>query len=167
MDAAGLGSNEQLNTPGNGRVNVLSSNRYTAALRTYNLTVDTVHTFYVLAGTTLVLAHNTAPCNLYDGDGWQHVLRDHVDGSPGVDPEATLFDPHLDPDGIGDLIEDTISTNVGHPNTPDPVTGQPRSGVVYEDTFGGPVGRRQDGTLLYNIRAVLNDDGSLRTAFPL
>lgn len=43
--------------------------RYNAANRTYNLTVDGVHTYYVLAGNTPVLVHNSGcgPTTFYHG----------------------------------------------------------------------------------------------------
>ena len=58
-DAADLTTDEQLATPGNGRARVTGARHYAANLRTYNLTVDTTHTYYVLAGETLVLVHNS------------------------------------------------------------------------------------------------------------
>ncbi|MEU4246905.1 hypothetical protein AB0F15_05785 [Amycolatopsis sp. NPDC026612] len=59
---------EQLATPGDGRATVTANNRYATALRTYNLTVEGVHTYYVLAGDTPVLVHNTVPCPVGAGD---------------------------------------------------------------------------------------------------
>ncbi|WP_370643853.1 hypothetical protein [Amycolatopsis sp. DSM 110486] len=35
--------------------------RYTSSFRTYNLTIDTTHTYYVLAGSMPVLVHNCEP----------------------------------------------------------------------------------------------------------
>ncbi|WIX85508.1 RHS repeat-associated core domain-containing protein [Amycolatopsis sp. DG1A-15b] len=57
-DAADLKVGDQLATPGGGRIDVGVVRRYTASDRTYNLTVDSVHTYYVQAGTTPVLVHN-------------------------------------------------------------------------------------------------------------
>jgi RHS repeat-associated protein len=59
-DAANLKGDDQLSAPGGGRVAVQALHRYTATNRTYNLTVENVHTYYVLAGTTPVLVHNTS-----------------------------------------------------------------------------------------------------------
>ncbi|MEU0529104.1 RHS repeat-associated core domain-containing protein [Amycolatopsis tolypomycina] len=59
-DAADLETGDELATPGDGRITVGFVRRYGASDRTYNLTVDSVHTYYVLAGTTPVLVHN---CN--------------------------------------------------------------------------------------------------------
>ena len=40
--AADLKFGDQLDTPGDGHVTVLALRRYTVAIRTYNLTIDTV-----------------------------------------------------------------------------------------------------------------------------
>jgi len=61
-DAADLRIGDQLDTPGDGHVAVVSAHRYTTSIRTYNLTIDTVHAYYVIAGGTPVLVHNGTPC---------------------------------------------------------------------------------------------------------
>ncbi|MEU6535120.1 polymorphic toxin-type HINT domain-containing protein [Streptomyces sp. NPDC047000] len=46
-----------------GHTVIITGNRsYTKHARTYNLTVDDLHTYYVLAGATPVLVHNSTPC---------------------------------------------------------------------------------------------------------
>ena len=57
-NAADLKPGDQLDTGGNGTATVVSSWRFTSSMRTYNLTVDGLHTYYVLAGATPVLVHN-------------------------------------------------------------------------------------------------------------
>ncbi|SFW90170.1 hypothetical protein SAMN04489730_7467 [Amycolatopsis australiensis] len=61
-DAAELKSGDRLDTPGDGHVTVVADRRYPDHVRTFNLSVDTVHTHYVLAGNTPVLVHNTEGC---------------------------------------------------------------------------------------------------------
>lgn len=58
--ATDLKVGEQLSIPGGGQIAVQALRRYTASNRTYNLSVENVHTYYVLAGTTPVLVHNCA-----------------------------------------------------------------------------------------------------------
>jgi len=68
-------------TLGNERVGVSATRRYAAENRTYNLTVDGVHTYYVLAGGTPVLVHNsscTSFSRFYEGGGG--VMADLIDG---------------------------------------------------------------------------------------
>lgn len=60
--AADLRPGDQLDTPGNGHARLIDSRRYTANSRTYNLAINTTHTFYVLAGETPILVHNGAKC---------------------------------------------------------------------------------------------------------
>ena len=57
-DAVGLKAGEELSTPGDGRATILVTRNYTANLRTYNLTVADIHTYYVLAGNTPIVVHN-------------------------------------------------------------------------------------------------------------
>jgi RHS repeat-associated protein len=132
---------------------------FTKRARTYNLTVDDLHTYYVLAGETPVLVHNSN-CNLFDGDGWQHVLDEHVDGSPGVTQGNTTFSNYMDLDEIGELIEDASKTP-GRRNTPD-AAGRPRDGTIHTHDFDYPVGSRGETS----VEVILNPDGSLRTAYP-
>ncbi|GAA1312185.1 RHS repeat-associated core domain-containing protein [Saccharothrix xinjiangensis] len=83
-DADDLTADEQLATPGNGRAIVTGARHYAANLRTYNLTVDSVHTYYVLAGATPVLVHN---CNGRDPahGGLDDDTYDRIDGAHGPD----------------------------------------------------------------------------------
>ncbi|SFR26774.1 intein C-terminal splicing region/intein N-terminal splicing region/RHS repeat-associated core domain-containing protein [Lentzea waywayandensis] len=57
-DASELSPGDLLQTPGNGRTALEKSRTYEATMRTYNLTVEGVHTYHVLAGGTPVLVHN-------------------------------------------------------------------------------------------------------------
>jgi hypothetical protein len=56
--AAYLKPGDRLQTPGGGTATVASVRPYTTETATYNLSVDDVHTYYVLVGTTPVLVHN-------------------------------------------------------------------------------------------------------------
>ncbi|MFD4670828.1 polymorphic toxin-type HINT domain-containing protein [Lentzea sp. NPDC058450] len=57
-NAGELESGDLLLSPGNGRTEVADTRTYAASMRTYNLTVDSVHTYYVVADETAVLVHN-------------------------------------------------------------------------------------------------------------
>ncbi|MCR6487218.1 polymorphic toxin-type HINT domain-containing protein [Amycolatopsis sp. OK19-0408] len=56
--AAGLAAGDQLQALGDARVAVAANRQYSGSGRTYNLTVDRLHTYYVFAGDTPVLVHN-------------------------------------------------------------------------------------------------------------
>ncbi|MFD1321437.1 polymorphic toxin-type HINT domain-containing protein [Micromonospora sonneratiae] len=57
-NAAALRPGDTLLTPGGSRVRVIDIVAYNAVATVHNLTVDDIHTFYVIAGDTPVLAHN-------------------------------------------------------------------------------------------------------------
>lgn len=61
---------DELQSP-DGRVRIVAVRAYTASARTYNLTVDGVHTYFVLAGHTPVLVHNVGGGN---GDCNNHLV---------------------------------------------------------------------------------------------
>lgn len=65
---------------------VQSSRSYSKHARTYNLTVADVHTYYVLAGSTPVLVHNTCGPDL--GDSWKPKPASQVCGTGGCEKVA-------------------------------------------------------------------------------
>ncbi|MFJ2214784.1 polymorphic toxin-type HINT domain-containing protein [Streptomyces sp. NPDC101062] len=159
LDAGDLEAGMTLLTDDGSTVIVTGNRAFDQSARTYNLTIADIHTYYVLAGQTPVLVHNSN-CNLFDGDGWQHVLDEHVDGSPGVTQGNTTFSNYMDLDEIGELIEDASKTP-GRRNTPD-AAGRPRDGTIHTHDFDYPVGSRGETS----VEVILNPDGSLRTAYP-
>ncbi|MFJ5933321.1 RHS repeat-associated core domain-containing protein [Streptomyces sp. NPDC093071] len=58
IDAGKITRGIDLRTPKNGNAEVLSVRHFTEQQQTYDLTVDRIHTYYVLAGKTPVLVHN-------------------------------------------------------------------------------------------------------------
>ncbi|MEY9927821.1 RHS repeat-associated protein [Catenulispora sp. GP43] len=65
VDAADLLPGDRLQTTGGDVVvSVLAVRNYTASMVTYDLTIDSLHTYYVVAGDTPVLVHNAG------GKGW-------------------------------------------------------------------------------------------------
>lgn len=96
---------EKLDTPGDGSATVTANRRYSAALRTYNLTVEGVHTYYVLAGSVPLLVHNTFPCPPGLHEAWHegnfvtreqsfeyHYKKHSVEKGVPVSPEQYLAD---------------------------------------------------------------------------
>ncbi|MFC4956797.1 RHS repeat-associated core domain-containing protein [Streptomyces mauvecolor] len=63
VDAAELKPGEQLRQPDGTSITVVSVRNYHRAITTYNLTVDHIHTYYVVAGATPVLVHNCPVAN--------------------------------------------------------------------------------------------------------
>ncbi|MDI1454401.1 polymorphic toxin-type HINT domain-containing protein [Streptomyces sp. ATE26] len=60
--AGDLTAGMHLRRPDGSTVEVVGNRAYSARARTYNLTVEGLHTYYVLAGQTPVLVHNSGPC---------------------------------------------------------------------------------------------------------
>lgn len=83
IEAARLTSGMTLLTDENDTVTVLANRAYTQHARTYNLTVDDLHTYYVLAGETPVLVHNSN-CGVRP--------HDKARGAAGVDEMTETFE---------------------------------------------------------------------------
>ncbi|MFV2117953.1 polymorphic toxin-type HINT domain-containing protein [Streptomyces sp. Act-28] len=137
--------------------------------RTHDLTLTNIHTYYVLAGATPVLVHNSnglcGTAALENGD-WQHIVDRHRPGGAKVDDRAGILTGKAK--HVRGRIAETINRGTPRPNTPDPETGRPRAGQIYEWDFGVPVGRAgpaNGGGELTSIRVIVND-GKVVTAFP-
>ncbi|QKW09053.1 sugar-binding protein [Streptomyces sp. NA04227] len=169
VPARGLKPGMTLRTDKGDTVIVTANKPFTKHARTYNLTVEGLHTYYVLAGETPVLVHNSnglcGTAALENGD-WQHIVDRHRPGGALVDDAAGIFTGKAK--HVRQRIADTINRGTPKPNTPDPVTGEARPGQIYEWDFGTPVGRAgpaNGGGELTGVRVIVND-GKVVTAFP-
>jgi hypothetical protein len=99
--AARLTPGDALNTPTAHHVHVASLHARPGAADMYNLTVDQLHTYYVLAGTTPVLVHNTGP-----GCG---VTPETLDQAWSTWNTSANLEHVIDPEkhGFGDLVAST------------------------------------------------------------
>ncbi|MEV6654862.1 polymorphic toxin-type HINT domain-containing protein [Streptomyces sp. NPDC051219] len=70
VEARDLKSGTTLRTDDGNTVIVTANRAFSKHARTYNLTVDDLHTYYVLAGETPVLVHNSNCSPFTDGDIW-------------------------------------------------------------------------------------------------
>lgn len=77
-NAGALRAGDELHTPNGARVVVTKARDEQAPYRTHDLTVSDLHTYYVLAGATPVLVHNST-CPVYENPG-------HHDPSGGPNP---------------------------------------------------------------------------------
>lgn len=168
IDAGALTPGMSLLSNDKSTLQVQDNRSFTQRQTTYNLTVADLHTFYVLAGPTPVLVHNSVCDPLFEGEGFQHALQNHVIGSPGASLDKTVFSGYMDADEIGDLIIEAVRTTTGRPNTVDPATGLPRDGLIHTLEFDFPVGTTQGNNpdLLYFVEVIVNPNGSIRTAYP-
>ncbi|MFE5940320.1 polymorphic toxin-type HINT domain-containing protein [Streptomyces sp. NPDC056470] len=83
VEAAGLTVGEWLQTSAGTYVQITAIQRWTAAVSVYNLTVTDAHTYYVLAGKTPVLVHNSN-CPNWAANSvktWGHTFKTHGAGA--------------------------------------------------------------------------------------
>jgi hypothetical protein len=91
-----LDRGDLLKTPDGSQVRVARLDTHTPKVtRAYNLSVEGIHTYYVLAGNTPVLVHNTGPCD-GDEDGIDHAKNRHLKNGPEWDEQAGYFDDDVD-----------------------------------------------------------------------
>ncbi|MCM3922257.1 HINT domain-containing protein [Frankia sp. AiPs1] len=125
VDADDLTSADTLRTPTGSHIRVTATREYDRTQTVYNLTVDTLHTYYVLAGTTAVLVHNcsetttihrTSPLErgsseLDEGLNFDHFPRSDdgsYDGAAHFGNEKTATEwaqGSLDTHGVGFQVE--------------------------------------------------------------
>jgi RHS repeat-associated protein len=134
----------------NGTTVIVTGNRaFTRHARTYNLTVDDLHTYYVLAGATPVLVHNSScPVPISKGR-WEHIWDRHVVRG-GEFPNKSKF-LTTSKAKIQKMINRALD-------------GQTGDGAYYYE-FPNPIGRNGAGDDQYYIRVVVRDR-KLITAFP-
>lgn len=94
VDAGELTSGEHLRQPDGTTLTVDSIRTYPYAVTTHNLTVEDLHTYYVLAGTTPVLVHNCGETVLYrspaEGKRASEAGGLNADNHSGPHPTAYL-----------------------------------------------------------------------------
>ncbi|MGW0864494.1 RHS repeat-associated core domain-containing protein [Streptomyces koelreuteriae] len=141
VDATDLKAGEGLLTGAGMRVQVTSVERWTAGSATvHNLTVSDLHTYYVLAGETPVLAHNATPgqkCDLTLGAG------------PNAREGVGLENGDIEADGVRDLINESGNKHGCH--TCDATTPGTKDGDWIPD---------------HQPPSSLVDPGSPQTAYP-
>ncbi|KUL38705.1 hypothetical protein ADL22_17530 [Streptomyces sp. NRRL F-4489] len=121
--AAALRPGDRLQTTGQGTATVREVRPYRAAARTYNLSVDGVHTYYVLAGDTPVLVHNCAMKRdakslkgirvprQYEGLDTAHVRRNHFPGGAGVTSQKDLWPAKMTDERLASIAQQAMRNN--------------------------------------------------------
>nr|WP_260867331.1 polymorphic toxin-type HINT domain-containing protein [Streptomyces sp. SAJ15] len=110
VDAGDLKPGVSLRTPDGDTVTVKGIRHFEKRQRTHNLTVSDVHTYYVLAGATPVLVHNSN-CGigrqLIGEKDSQHILDGHA--YPGL-PGKTVFPKGWSDDDILDAVANVATS---------------------------------------------------------
>ena len=115
------------------------------------------HDFYVSVGAgsqTAVLVHNV-DCG---SEIENHVMPRHGPGTEGNG--GGTFSEGTTPNDIQSMIDDTVENGSARPNTGG------RAGTIFEQDLGSPIGTNINGQESSSLRVVLNEDGTLKTAFP-
>jgi hypothetical protein len=106
MPAHLLSVGDLLQTQSGKSVVIQALHNYIATAITYNLTIDQVHTYYVLAGDMPVLVHNTQ-CRTADG---KFTTSDGVPSRVGAIDERTTLD-QLELDGAP-VVRGTVTVDI-------------------------------------------------------
>ncbi|MET9657542.1 polymorphic toxin-type HINT domain-containing protein [Streptomyces sp. NPDC006510] len=141
--AADLEPGHRIQTTGGGSATVQEARAYSATVRTYNLSVDGVHTYYVLAGDTPVLVHNCAMKRdakslkgvkvprQYEGLDVDHVRSNHFPGGAGVTSRKDLWPSGMTNERLENIARQALGNNpkvVGY----DPQTRMIQGSAVVE-----------------------------------
>ncbi|MFC9738331.1 polymorphic toxin-type HINT domain-containing protein [Streptomyces noursei] len=121
--AAALKRGDRVQTTGTAVATVREVRAYRAAVRTYNLSVDGVHTYYVLAGDTPVLVHNCAMKRdakslkgvkvprQYQGLDTAHVRKNHFPGGSGVTPRKDMWPAQMTDARLAQIAQQAMRNN--------------------------------------------------------
>ncbi|MCM2393174.1 polymorphic toxin-type HINT domain-containing protein, partial [Streptomyces albipurpureus] len=104
LDAADLAKGMTLLTDDGDTVTVTANRPFTRHTKTYNLTVDDLHTYYVLAGQTPVLVHNSGPCGISTRNEKAGDIGNYTDGQKTRDPASQWYHEELSNDELLDGI---------------------------------------------------------------
>ncbi|MFE0673490.1 RHS repeat-associated core domain-containing protein [Streptomyces sp. NPDC058867] len=149
-DAADLQPGMTLRTDAGTRVTVIKTGSYREQQETRNLTVDGIHTYYVLAGETPVLVHNSnCPVPISKGR-WDHIWDRHVNRSDPRYAHKSKFNT---------TSKAKIQKMINR------VLGGETSDGVYIYKFPSAIGKNGAGEDQFHIRVVVRDH-KLITAFP-
>ncbi|WP_432250875.1 polymorphic toxin-type HINT domain-containing protein [Streptomyces sanyensis] len=93
LDAGDLKPGMTLRKADGTSVSVVTVRTYDATQDTYNLTVADLHTYYVLAGQTPVLVHNSnCPTSAANGEKHRRQLAEEAGKLPGIRSADDIFD---------------------------------------------------------------------------
>jgi hypothetical protein len=137
IDAVNLHPGDELQTTDTGETATVTAVRpYHTTELTYDLTIDGLHTYYVLAGTTPILVHNCGN-NVYEAGGKHGTqARGSSRGTNSAEPA----------DGQG-ALDNSVQIKPDNPNAPRRVGIDPSTGdtVILDRTGEIPCGCTEPG----------------------
>ncbi|MEV4348791.1 DNRLRE domain-containing protein [Actinoplanes sp. NPDC049596] len=153
IDAGDLQPGDTVTTPAGKHLAVVATHAYQKVQRVYNLTVDGIHTYYVLAGTKPVLVHNCGS-NFAPGKAQshydKHVLGKMPNGSskPGGADMPEFLDKSDYVSGARDLLDGPAGNGV--------LEGTRGTDLLRYDTNSGAFGVKSADDI---IRTFFRPDG--------
>ncbi len=159
-DAGSLQAGHRLQTLDDDTVTVVGVSSYTKPLVTYDMTVEGVHAYFVMAGATPVLVHNIN-CRTITAGALKHIDDKHLwggtDHAQGV--MGNVFAEGIDSAKLKKLIEEAAQFGREVPRA----KGDPRGGNYIDYAFDAVTtgANGQNG-----IRLVVDEFGNLKTAMP-
>ncbi|MFF4849405.1 nucleic acid/nucleotide deaminase domain-containing protein [Streptomyces sp. NPDC001194] len=113
VEAGNLHPGAWLQTSAGVQVQILALKRYTKLQRTHDLTIDDVHTYYVLAGATPVLVHNCGGQVEYGGNELsQAVIQERLKTGNKSNNFAAVR--YTDADGVSQIAVAVSSKGLGN-----------------------------------------------------
>ncbi|MGB2567585.1 polymorphic toxin-type HINT domain-containing protein [Micromonospora citrea] len=163
VNAQALTPGQSLLTPSGDRMRIAGVKHWSETTRVHNLTVDDIHTYYVVAGERAVLVHNCGSGTISDKQMNEHILPRHDPNHPdyGKWYKKSKFDDWVTPDHIRNwaklaMRKPVDKTNIG--------TGVGHRHVLRINSIH-PVGFDKDGNELHTI-AVWVEDGNVTSVHP-
>ncbi|WP_406511107.1 polymorphic toxin-type HINT domain-containing protein [Streptomyces sp. NBC_00161] len=169
VDAGQLATGDSLQGVNGSTAKIAQVRRWSRIQAAYNLTVDELHTYFVLAGNAPVLVHNSSTsCPILSGDVRKYIESKHsVNGSIRTDDKTYWTIPASD---WNRAINEVLKRDPhGIPNT------NGRTGTIHRapmpDDIGdegwiGKAGKKNGDYELDYVEVILNPDGSIRNAYP-
>jgi hypothetical protein len=157
-DAKDLKPGTTLKVSGTGTAVVTAVRNHTGAKDMRDLTVATIHTYYVVAGNTPVLVHNCGgPVRLSNERIDTHILPHH---GPGTPASGTKFHEDVDPARFNALANEAVSGSPV-PSRIDSVTGN----HAHDHDFGPGRVIGEGGST--KMRVWVDQESNVRTMHPL
>ncbi|GAB1641439.1 hypothetical protein KRMM14A1259_18620 [Krasilnikovia sp. MM14-A1259] len=167
-DASDLVAGMTLGSTSGSTTSVKLVHNFTGNTTMYDLTVDRLHTYYVLAGNTPVLVHNCGGESQITDERLAHIEYRHGPGAreraiqegetdiPGEFNEEFMWEG--DDMVLGDRLRRGVDSTPELPNERGP-------GHIHQFDYGSPVGVNGAGNKT-NIVEVVVRDGKIWTAYP-
>ncbi|MER5987900.1 Hint domain-containing protein [Streptomyces sp. NPDC001787] len=163
LDAGEVQPGTKLLTSDGRDVEVISARHYTKRQQTHDLTVEGIHTYYVLAGATPVLVHNCGTGAVSDKVMDEHILprhdANHADSWKWA--EKSKFEDWVTPDHIRNWSKLAMRKPMDNMNLG---TGSARRHIL-DIRSRHPIGYDADGNDLFSV-AVWVRNGAVESVHP-